>query len=211
VRGVLISLEGTEGAGKSTQARLLFKHLKARGMSVVLTHEPGGTAIGQRIREVLLSTDYGKMDPVTELLLYAASRRQHLTEVILPSLRNGSVVITDRFSDSTLAYQGHARGIGPEVLLSMDEIATGGLRPDLTVLLDVDTKEGLARNRNAKKLDRLELEEMEFHEKVRAGFLKIMEAEPERVRLVSSSGGIHETHEEVVGVVMGFIGSEGDA
>jgi dTMP kinase len=203
--GLFISLEGIEGTGKSTQARLLAQALRARGMDVLLTHEPGGTPISQRIREVLLSTDHGEMDPMTELLLYAAARRQHVAEVIAPALRAGRTVITDRFSDSTLAYQGHARGLDRNAIDALDQMATGGLRPALTILLDIDVAEGLRRNRGANKVDRLELEDVAFHGRVREGYLAIQGAEPERVRLVPADGTVDDVHRAVLGVVLGFL------
>jgi dTMP kinase len=209
VTGVFISMEGIEGTGKSTQARMLSENLRSRGMEVMLTHEPGGTVISQRIREVLLLPEHKGMDPVTELLLYAAARRQHVAEVILPALRGGQVVVTDRFSDSTRAYQGHARGIDMEIIEALERMATGGLRPELTVLLDIEAKEGLSRNRGANKVDRLELEDLEFHEKVREGYLAIERAEPERVKLISALGSVEEVQERVVGAVTGFLKRSG--
>ncbi|MEJ2314214.1 MAG: dTMP kinase [Nitrospirota bacterium] len=203
--GLFISFEGIEGTGKSTQARLLRDWLEAQGMEAVLTREPGGTGIGKKIRQVLLDANHGGMDPLTELLLYAADRRQHMTEEILPSTGKGLVVITDRFSDSTRAYQGRARGIGPRVLEKIDKLATGGLKPDLTILLDMDVFEGLSRNRSANKSDRLELEEISFHEKVRKAFLDIQRAEPERVKLVDATGTVEEVHGRVVKVVREFL------
>jgi dTMP kinase len=200
VKGLFISFEGIEGTGKSTQARLLADYLRAKGAASVLTEEPGGTAIGRKIREVLLSVEHGGMDPVAELLLYAASRRQHMSELILPSLGKGLTVITDRFSDSTRAYQGYGRGLPLELIDSLDRAVTGGLRPDLTLLLDLDVRTGLMRNRRVNKVDRLELEDIRFHEKVREGYLAIREAEPERVRLIDASGGIEAVHAEVVRV-----------
>jgi dTMP kinase len=193
-KGIFISFEGIEGTGKSTQARLLRDWLEGQGMEAVLTREPGGTEIGKSIRRVLLSEEHGSMDPVTELLLYAADRRQHIKELILPSLEQGLVVITDRFSDSTRAYQGSARGLDLKLLDALDEAATGGLKPDLTLVLDMDVRNGLLRNQNANKRDRLELEDVAFHERVRAGFLDIQRAEPERVRLIDATGTVEDVH-----------------
>lgn len=208
-KGVFISFEGIEGTGKSTQARLLRDWLEAEGIEAVLTREPGGTGIGKKIRQVLLDTDHGGMDPVTELLLYSADRRQHMTEEILPSTGKGLAVITDRFSDSTRAYQGQARGIDSRVLDEIDELATGGIKPDLTILLDMDVREGLSRNRSANKTDRLELEEISFHERVRKAFLDIQRAEPERVKLIDATGTVEEVHARVVGVVKEFLRGRG--
>jgi dTMP kinase len=152
-----------------------------------------------------LSREHDAMDAVAELLLYAADRRQHLKEVVLPSLEAGLVVITDRFSDSTLAYQGHARGLDIDLLDSLDEAATGGRKPDLTLLLDMDVREGLTRNRDANKVDRLELEDVEFHEAVREGFLRIQRGEPERIKLIDATGTVDEVHARVTEAVKGFL------
>jgi dTMP kinase len=179
---------------------MLAEHLTARGVECVLTAEPGGSALGMKIRELLLSVEHKGMDALTELLLYAAARRQHLKELIMPALDEGKTVITDRFSDSTRAYQGAARGIGPALIDEVDGMVTGGLRPDLTLLLDVDVEAGLSRNRKAGKVDRLELEEVEFHRKVREGFLAIQQAEPERVKLVDASESLQAVHDAVAGL-----------
>jgi len=204
-KGLFISFEGIEGTGKSTQARLLRDWFEAEGTEAVLTREPGGTEIGKGIRGVLLDKNHGKMDPVAELLLYASDRRQHMYEEIIPSLLRGLVVITDRFSDSTRAYQGHARGLDEKLIDDLDSIATGGMKPDLTLLLDMDVRAGLLRNRNAQKSDRLELEDVAFHERVREGFLNIQGAEPRRVKLIDASGTVDEVHARVVEAVREFL------
>ena len=186
-KGVFISFEGIEGTGKTTQAKLLSERLSDEGCVTVLTHEPGGTVIGSRIRELLLLPEHREMSYMTELLLYNAARVQHLAERILPAVNEGTIVITDRFTDSTIAYQGYARGIDLSLINSIDRIATGGIRPDLTILFDLDVEEGLRRNRGVNKIDRLELDSIEFHKRVRAGYLKIAESEPERFRIVDAS------------------------
>lgn len=207
MKGVFISLEGIEGTGKSTQAQLLADHFKKRGFSVVKTAEPGGTRLSLGIRELLLSTDNTDMDPVAELLLYNAARVQHMKEVIVPALERGDVVITDRFSDSTTAYQGYGRGIDLKVIDSLDLIATGRLRPHITILLDIDVGTGLRRNRAADKKDRLELEEISFHERVRKGFISIAAKEPGRIKLIDCSGDIETVSRKVFDVADAFIGS----
>jgi dTMP kinase len=203
--GIFISFEGVEGTGKSTQARLLRDWLEGQGRECVLTREPGGTDIGKGIRKVLLSSDHDAMDPVAELLLYAADRRQHMIEVILPAVEGGLTVITDRFSDSTMAYQGHARGLDMDLLESLDEAATGGKKPDLTLLLDMDVRAGLSRNQDANKVDRFELEDVEFHEAVREGFLRIQRGETERIKLVDATGTVEEVHARVTEAVKEFL------
>jgi dTMP kinase len=205
MRGVFISFEGIEGTGKSTQARLLAEHLRGLGAAVILTAEPGGTPISLKIRDILLSLDSKGMDHMTELLLYNAARVQHIREVIVPALARGEVVITDRFSDSTLAYQGYGRGIDKQVIEALDAVATGSMRPDLTLLLDIDVETGLSRNREINKNDRLELEDVSFHEKVRRGFHEIAKEEPERVRTISCSEGIETVHESVKSAVAAFM------
>jgi dTMP kinase len=185
---MFISIEGIEGAGKSTQVKLLTGRLVESGFDATATFEPGGTAIGRRIREILLDVNHAGMDAVTELLLYNAARAEHVNKVIRPALAAGKVVVTDRFTDSTMAYQGFGRGLDRRIITQLDEPVTGGLRPDLTVLLDMDVRLGLGRNLAARKVDRLELESVEFHERVRRGFLELAAAEPRRFRVVDASG-----------------------
>lgn len=206
MKGKFISFEGIEGTGKSTQAKLLQQSLLGLGYEVILTEEPGGTLISLRIREVLLSVDHKNMKPLTELLLYNAARAQHIEEVILPALNRGAVVITDRFTDSTFAYQGYGRGIDLSLLESIDRIATDGLRPDMTMLLDLDVETGLKRNRRINKTDRLELEDVEFHKRVRKGYHELAAKEPERIKVLDASGGIGELHTVIAKIISDFIG-----
>lgn len=198
---MFISFEGIEGTGKTTQARLLADHLTAAGHAVVLTEEPGGTSISLKIREVLLNVEHGEMHALTELLLYNASRSQHIHERILPSLEGGRYVITDRFSDSTIAYQGYGRGMDIEIIKTIDKIVTGGLKPDLTILLDIDAETGLRRNRGANKVDRFELEDINFHNSVRRGYLEIARREPERIRVIDASGDVEDVRKRVLTVL----------
>lgn len=186
-KGIFISFEGIEGTGKTTHARLLSEHLIEKGYEVILTQEPGGTVIGDRIREILLRVDHKEMSYMTELLLYNAARAQHLSEKILPALNEEKIVITDRFTDSTVAYQGYGRGIDIQLIMSINNIATEEIKPDLTILFDLDVETGLKRNKGINKVDRLELEDMEFHERVRDGYLKIAESEPERIKIIDAS------------------------
>lgn len=205
MRGILISFEGIEGTGKTIQSKLLYEYLLKKGYNVILTEEPGGTRIGLKIRELLLSVENKEMTSFAELLLYNASRAQHIKEVVLPAINRGAVVITDRFIDSTIAYQGYGRGIDLNLIYSIDKIVTAGLRPDITILLDLDVEAGLKRNKGINKVDRLELEDVEFHKLVRSGYLEIAAKEPERIKLIDASGGIKEIHSKTVSIVMDFI------
>lgn len=204
--GIFISFEGIEGSGKTIQARLLDEFLRKKGYAVVLTEEPGGTQIGLKIRELLLSVEHQEMTSVAELMLYNASRAQLIKEVILPSIKRGAIVITDRFNDSTVAYQGYGRGIDLNLIDSIDRIVTAGLKPDITILLDLDVEVGMKRNRGIHKADRLEFEDKAFHKKVRNGYLEIAGKEPERIKLIDASKNIEEIHGEIVSIVMNLIG-----
>jgi dTMP kinase len=205
MKGVFISFEGIEGTGKSTQAKLLAEYLREKGYRVIQTMEPGGTAISLKIRELLLSLDSKEMDHLTELLLYNAARVQHINEVIVPALERGEIVITDRFCDSTVAYQGYARGLDLKLIDSLDAIATNRLRPDITILLDIDVKTGIARNKALNKGDRLELEDISFHERVRKGFVRIAAMEPVRIKVVDCSESLEAVHQKVVKIISGLL------
>ncbi|MFH0799318.1 MAG: dTMP kinase [Pseudomonadota bacterium] len=213
MKGTFITFEGVEGCGKTTQIRLLADCLKRKGQEVVLTREPGGTAIGDRIRAILLDAAHDGMAPVAELLLYAAARNQHVTEVIGPALEDGKIVLCDRYADATTAYQGAARRIDPEVIRQIHSIATGGLDPHLTILLDCAAEAGLARAhaRNSKDAvaqseDRFEREEMEFHKRVREGYLAIALAEPKRVVVIDAARDAETIHQEILKAVEKSIG-----
>jgi dTMP kinase len=207
MKGTFITLEGIEGSGKSTQLILLANHLKAMGKQVVLTREPGGTAIGDQLRKILLDPAHTALDPTAELLLYAASRAQHLSEVILPALAAGSIVLCDRFSDATVAYQGYGRGLDIELIRALDRIVCKGMRPDRTILFDIDAPAGLARahGRNASRgLEteaRFENEEMAFHERVRQGYLALARQEADRILTVDASPVPEEIHLKVRALV----------
>lgn len=202
-RGVFISFEGTEGCGKSTQMRLLCERLRAEGHSVVLNQEPGGTHIGQQIRRILLNPENVDLAASTELLLMFASRAQAANEVIEPALRRGSIVLSDRFTDSTLAYQGKARGLGFELVRRAHQIAVGDLMPDLSLCIDVDIAEGLARasRRNDRQTgpdeSRIDRQAIAFHEAVREGYLAIAAEEPVRFKLVDGGGTVEQVAERV--------------
>lgn len=197
-KGKFITLEGIEGSGKSTHAFLLAGHLRERGLEVVLTQEPGGTWEGTRIRELLVSPDFD-WEPLAELLLYAADRAQHVGKVIKPALEEGKWVVCDRFSDSTVAYQSFGLGLPREEVGKVAEIASGGLRADLTIVLDIEAEEGLRRI--GRSLDRIERRGLDFHRKVREGYLEIACLEPRRVFVVRSDRPIEEVHAEIVRLV----------
>ena len=179
---LFITFEGGEGSGKSTQAKALYRRLLSIGISCVLTHEPGGTPLGNRLRRLLRGE--GEIDPQTELFLFAASRAQLVREVIRPSLERGALVISDRFFYSTIAYQGYGRGLDLTIIEELNRIATEGLCPDLVVLLDIPVEEGLARKRLR---DRFEKEELAFHQRVREGYLEMARSDPKRWLIVDAA------------------------
>lgn len=186
-RGLFITFEGTEGSGKSTQIKLLARRLIRLGFPVVTTREPGGTRFGEQIRKVLLSLQNRRLDPRAELFLYLASRTQHLEEVILPALQKGKVVLCDRFSDATLAYQGFGRRLEMKIVRAAVDYAAKGISPDLTLLLDLDIRVGLIRVRDRGRSNRLDREQREFHERVRAGYLRLARLDPRRIKIVEAS------------------------
>ena len=183
--GLFITFEGGEGCGKSTQSRLLLKKLEQQNVPAVLTHEPGGTALGDEIRKALKKKRDSFISPQAELFLLAASRVQLLAEIIRPALEEGKVVVCDRFTHSTLVYQGYGRGLDLTTVETVNNIATQDLKPDLTILLDISPEQGLARKRSLK--DRFELEDLSFHRRVREGYVKIAAAEPDRWLVIDAS------------------------
>ena len=188
-KGFLVSLEGPEGAGKTSVLEALIPILEDRGIEVLSTREPGGVLIGEKIREVILDPSHTEMDPKTELLLYIASRRQHLVEKVLPALEAGKLVIMDRFIDSSVAYQGFGRGLDKEAIDWLNEFATDGLKPDLTLYFDIEVEEGLARiaaNSN-REVNRLDMEGLDLHRKVRQGYLSLLEREGNRIEKIDAS------------------------
>ncbi|MFS9067642.1 dTMP kinase [Streptococcus infantis] len=188
-KGFLVSLEGPEGAGKTSVLEALIPILEDRGVKVLSTREPGGVLIGEKIREVILDPSHTEMDPKTELLLYIASRRQHLVEKVLPALAAGKLVIMDRFIDSSVAYQGFGRGLDIDAIDWLNEFATDGLKPDLTLYFDIEVEEGLARiaaNSN-REVNRLDMEGLDLHRKVRQGYLSLLEREGNRIEKIDAS------------------------
>ena len=214
--GTFITFEGIDGSGKSTQLRLLNNFLRASGYNPVITREPGGTPVGLRLRAALLDASE-EVDPLTELLVFAADRAQHVRRVIRPALETGQIVISDRYADATVAYQGAGRGFPPELIGEIVQLATEGLKPDLTVLFDLGIDESTNRTtrrstgKSSTKTgpDRLDIEDAEFHARVRDAYLRIASAEPERVKLVDSSGPVDVTHERVKEIVISFLRSVG--
>lgn len=188
-KGFLVSLEGPEGAGKTSVLEALIPILEDRGIEVLSTREPGGVLIGEKIREVILDPSHTQMDPKTELLLYIASRRQHLVEKVLPALATGKLVIMDRFIDSSVAYQGFGRGLDIEAIDWLNEFATDGLKPDLTLYFDIEVEEGLARiaANSDREINRLDMEGLDLHQKVRQGYLSLLEKEADRIVKIDAS------------------------
>ncbi len=198
-RGVFITFEGIEGSGKTTQIRKLRVFLQGADCTVISTREPGGTPVADMIRDVLLTEHSEKVTDKAELLLYLASRAQHVHSVIKPALYQGIIVLCDRFLDATIAYQGYGRGLDIDFLRKLNRYGTNGLMPDLTILLDLSAKAGIARIRQDGKrnLDRLESESIEFHERVRRGYLEIAASEPERFIVVDGALGEEEIFERI--------------
>jgi len=201
MKGTFITFEGVEGCGKSTQIELLRDWLDGRGHSTLVTREPGGTPIAEAIRDVLLDPAHKAMGATAELLLYEAARAQHIHEKIAPALEAGQVVLCDRFADSTTAYQGAGRGIAPAVLNELHRMATGGIWPDLTLLIDLPVEIGLERARGRGRKDRMEQESVEFHQRVRAGFLAQAKAEPGRIHIIDGDRPLEAVRDAIRAVV----------
>ena len=200
-KGIFITFEGIEGCGKSTQAKLLSEALRSFGQSVLLTREPGGPRISEEIRSILLNKEFTEMNRLTEVFLYMASRAQHTLEWIIPALQEGTIVISDRYYDSTYAYQGAAREIPEKEIETINTIATTGLKPDVTYIVDVPVVIGLDRLHNGTKaedIDRLESEDIDFHERVKTGYLELAEKEPERVVVIDGTKNVEEIHQDIM-------------
>ncbi|MFN2452888.1 MAG: dTMP kinase [Pyrinomonadaceae bacterium] len=210
--GTFITFEGIDGSGKTTQLRQLAAELHARGQDVLTTREPGGTSLGVRLRAALLDVDE-QVDPLAELLLYAADRAQHVRALVRPALAAGRIVLSDRYADATVAYQGAGRGFPSQLIKDVIRLATDGLTPDLTLVFDLPVQTGIARTRRradaARTGDRLDAEDAAFHERVRNAYLHLAATEPERVYIVDASGSIDETYTYARNIVMPFLEKRG--
>ena len=208
MKGLFITFEGCEGSGKTSVILKLVSYLESKGYKVYKTREPGGSKIAEDIRNVILDVDNTDMDKITEALLYAASRRQHLVEKVIPYLNEGYIVICDRYLDSSLAYQGHARGIGIDKVYDINMAATEGLLPDLTVYLDIEPSIGLKRiNQNNREQNRLDLEKINFHEKVYEGYDIIRKKFGDRIKSIDASKTPNEVLQDTIKLIEGFIES----
>jgi dTMP kinase len=210
--GTFITFEGIDGSGKSTQLRMLANFLRQNGCEVLTTREPGGTPVGNRLRAALLDA-HEEVDPLTELLVFAADRAQHVRRVLRPAIAAGQVVISDRYADATAAYQGAGRGFSRELIAEIIQLATEGLKPDLTVLFDLTVADSIARTRRrtngASAGDRLDAEHSDFHERVREAYLEFAKAEPERFRILSTNQPQEQTQKQLREIVVPFLRSRG--
>jgi dTMP kinase len=209
-RGVFLTFEGMDGSGKTTQMRRLAARLRATGRTVVETAEPGGTAIGQRIRHILLDAANQELSPTAELLLYFASRAQNVDEIILPALGRGEIVLADRFTDSSLVYQGCGRGLGTEAVVALDRVACRGLKPDLTLLLDIDVETSLARARARNSAEpnpetRMDDQAVDFHRRVYEAYHALAAREPERIQRIDGRASVEEIEREIWTAVAAYV------
>lgn len=202
MQGIFVSMEGPDGSGKTTQIELLETHLRDKGYKeVIVTREPGGTRISEAVRAVILNSEYIEMNYMTEALLYAAARAQLVGEVIAPALALGKAVISDRFIDSSVVYQGMARGLGVDNIYAINAHATQGLMPDVTIHMDLSAEAGLERARGRAALDRMELQSVEFHRDVAEGYRRLASASPDRIKTIDATLPIEKIHELIVGYV----------
>ena len=209
--GAFITFEGIDGCGKSTQLRLLASELRVRGLEIVTTREPGGTTLGKRLRAALLDIEE-QVDPLAELLVFAADRAQHVRTLLSPAIENNQIVLSDRYADATVAYQGAGRGFEPKLIQDIVQLATGGLTPDLTLLFDLSVSESAVRTRRrvaSKNTDRLDIEDAGFHTRVRNAYLEIAKAEPDRFRVIDARNSTRETHKLVMDIVVPFLKGRG--
>ena len=209
--GAFITFEGIDGCGKSTQLRMLAGELRVRGLPVIATREPGGTPLGLKLRTALLDVKE-EVDPLTELLVFAADRAQHVRKHLLPALERNQIVLSDRYADATVAYQGAGRGFKPELIEEIVQLATDGLKPDLTLLFDLSVADAAIRTRKrvqSKRTDRLDVENEDFHKRVRNAYVEIAKAEPDRFRVIDARGSVDETQRRVMEIVIPFLEERG--
>lgn len=201
-KGLFITFEGVDGCGKTTQINLLSQYLIKRGYEVLLTREPGGKGLGEKLREILLNYD-GEVSDRCESFLFLADRAQHIDVIVNPAVEQGKIVLCDRHTDSTVAYQGYGRGLDIDTINHLNNLATNGKRPDLTFVFDIDTETSMKRV--GKNQDRMESAGIEFQTKVRNGYLKIANQEPERVKVIDSTKSIEEIHKQVIDIIKNYI------
>jgi dTMP kinase len=208
LRGKFITFEGIDGSGKTTQLRMLASDLRVKGYNVLTTMEPGGTPLGRRLREAFLETEEN-VSPLAELLLFAADRAQHIDLLIKPAIDEGKIVISDRFADATFAYQGAGRGFPERLVNQVIKLATGGLKPDLTLFFDVSIDKALlrtkSRSKSGEKINRMDFETTEFYERVRAAYLQILEKEPKRFVKIDANSSVEEIHKRVLQIITDFL------
>lgn len=204
-QGKFLTIEGTEGVGKSTNIAFIQEFLQARGIELVTTREPGGTPLAEEIRELLLKNRDEKMDVTTELLLVFAARSQHLQTVILPALKQGKWVLCDRFTDATYAYQGGGRGLDTQLIEDLEQKVQGDIRPDLTLLLDIDVNIGLERAGRRGELDRFEHEQVSFFEKVRCAYLRRVNGDPQRYRVIDAAQSLEVVQHQIADSLLTFL------
>lgn len=206
--GKFITFEGIDGSGKSTQLRLLADDLRFRGFNVLTTHQPGGTPLGRRLREIFLETEE-TVAPMAELLLFAADRAQHIEFLIKPALKENKIVISDRYADATVAYQGAGRGFSPTVIKQVIKLATNGLKPNLTLFFDITVEEAILRTKKRDEMgqqsNRLDKENYEFHQRVRDAYHELIAKEPKRFRVIDASRSIEEIHKNALEVLLDYL------
>ena len=205
MKGKFITVEGTDGSGKSTQLKLLMDYLGTKNCDVVFTREPGGTEISEKIRAIILDINNKEMTDMTEALLYAAARAQHVQQKIIPAINEGKVVICDRFVDSSIAYQGAARGLGTDNIMQINSFALNGIMPDLTLFFDLPPEKGILRKKNEKELDRLESEKLDFHVNVYEGYKKLCSQYPDRIKVISADDTVENINRQVIEIIDGLL------
>lgn len=209
MKGMFITVEGPDGSGKTTQLQLLVRSLTEKGYEVVVTREPGGTKVGNSIREVLLSPEHDEMTPRVEMMLYAASRAQNIDQVIRPALKRGAIVVCDRFVDASIAYQGYGLQYDLNQILSLNEWATAGIKPDLTFLFDLTPDQASRRMKDRGQLDRIESRDESFHQRVYDGFKKLLEQHPDRMVRIDANATIEMIQDEVLDITLERLNERG--